>query len=463
VIMAATTSSGAMTIATWLLNASILAVYVSTNLTRVASIALAATISGVKIVIGALRAAFLAMIGACALCRTSFVLTRATIFLFNATVSATTMVTKAMIGVLGFLKVGFAGLTSAVAFCKAAFTAVNIEMLIAKGIVLLLVAVFASVGASMLYMSGIGGKVFSFLKDSLGKLWKSFEGTFGAIKKALTNGDISGAAKVLWADLIYRFTWGQKVIYIIFDEIRSYVSKVWENLQTNLAETFGITWSEIMDWWNGFCDAFVEVFQGVMIWLKKAWSAVGEWLARQIAWITAKIAGLDANEAMRIASEDYQRRTATNQGPGYIGGIKKDFKDLGQSIRDRIKELENDEDLKKMRADLDKKIQDIQDKNYGEENTAQEDEFQRMLNELKNMSAGDLTGFSGDAVGGNAGGSFSAFEALGGLETSSVDKDQLEELKLFNALAEASNKKLDSIDRRLDAGFAQPNKTTVAG
>ena len=453
-ILAVASSTVVYTAATWLLYGAFMVVAVSMNVTMAASNALRLAIIGLKTVVGILRAAFLAMVGACASIRIGFVLTRAAIFLFNATVSATTMLTKMMIGVFGLMKMGVVALTSVVAACKAIFALLNIEMLLAYGIVIGVVGGLAIAAMAMIDFGKVGQKLAGTFKGVFATLWQSFAGTFGAIKKALMSGDISGAAKVLWADLIYRFTLGKKAVVIIFQEIRDYISGVWQNLQISLASTFGLTWEELAEGWNKFCDGFLSVFKSVVNGIKTMWTTFGSWYTKMLAFMMAKANGLDPKETIRIAQEDYARRMGLMKPDinASTNPMLDEFKGVADRIRDRIGELADDPEVKKSREELDRLIKAIQEDKEDNRSPETQSYLDELQAQMAALSANGITGLSSDSNGGgNAGGSFSAFEALGGMQTSSIDKDQLDELKRSNDLAAETNKGIHDVNRNIMA------------
>jgi hypothetical protein len=93
------------------------------------------------------------------------------------------------------------------------------------------IAAFAALAGYLVYASGAGGKAIQWLGDRFGDLADFAKASFAAIGQALAAGDISLAAKVLWASLKVTFERGVLSIEQVLLGFKSWVLKLFNDIQ----------------------------------------------------------------------------------------------------------------------------------------------------------------------------------------------------------------------------------------
>ena len=91
----------------------------------------------------------------------------------------------------------------------------------------LVVAAVAALGGYFLYSTGIAGKAIEYLKGVFETLKADTLAAFGAIANALSAGDITAAADVLWTYLKLQWIKGTTYVKGLWADFTQYLSDVW--------------------------------------------------------------------------------------------------------------------------------------------------------------------------------------------------------------------------------------------
>ncbi|PQO39340.1 hypothetical protein C5Y96_05660 [Blastopirellula marina] len=109
----------------------------------------------------------------------------------------------------------------------------------------LVIALVIAGGAAMLYFSGIGGKVVSFLSDRFGFLWTMANAVFQGIANSLRAGDIAGAANILWLSLKVAWAAGIGQLSKLWDGFKNLSLRVCDELRFGVVKIFSAMLSKI--------------------------------------------------------------------------------------------------------------------------------------------------------------------------------------------------------------------------
>jgi tape measure domain-containing protein len=178
--------------------------------------------------------------------------------------------------VIGAVVVGISALLAAifsigVTFQVAAFAAtgfVGAISLLLNPITLISAGVIA-LGAAFVRFTNVGSAAFGFLSDKFGELLRVASETFGGIADALSGGDITAAANVLWAGL--KLAWIQGT-----EELR----RVWLDFKffflTNTTEMV----FDALSIWNTFKSALFSIWSSLVTESRTIGEQIGHALTR---------------------------------------------------------------------------------------------------------------------------------------------------------------------------------------
>lgn len=178
----------------------------------------------------------------------------------------------------------------------------------------LVAAAVVGLGGYLLHASGTGGQAidwlverFQWLKDVVGE-------TMGGVMDAIAAGDLGLAFEVAWAGVLVVWHSATQKIREVWAGIVYYVMTAWDEV----VYFFEDTYDQIADLWQSVTGGMGDEFSGLTDRLKSAWTAAMEYLATAwnwvqtkitegLAFVIAKIEGLDATEVMGIARENIER------------------------------------------------------------------------------------------------------------------------------------------------------------
>jgi hypothetical protein len=209
-----------------------------------------------------------------------------------------------------------------------AFTAVASTILFILSPIGLVVAAVVGLGTYVVYNSGLIGKAIDGLGSVFEELSADTKVAFDAIKAALSAGDFSAAANVLWAYLKLEWVRGTAFLTTKWAEMKSLLAEAWD---VDLFASVRSAWIETIAFLE---KAFVELQR----FLAKSGTAqfIQKIVAKDLATAFAVLTGQDVGEVQKTLQEDLARR-----GGAVIGD--QGARDQKESIdRDRDKQLADD-------------------------------------------------------------------------------------------------------------------------
>jgi hypothetical protein len=178
----------------------------------------------------------------------------------------------------------------------------------------LVAAAVAAVGATFLIQSGVIGKIVDWFGAKFAQL-KQFACTaFEGIKAALTSGDYSLAARILWLSLQVAWQKGVSVLlgyWISFKQAfmtatletfygaLSIITDSWASLKSAWVSVVGF----LKKFWIGFTGAIMKAWNNTFAWLAKKWLDVKGMFDDSID-VEAEKQQIDAEAAKKNAGED---------------------------------------------------------------------------------------------------------------------------------------------------------------
>lgn len=135
----------------------------------------------------------------------------------------------------------------------------------------LVAAAVVGLGAYAVYSSGIIGQAVSGISKAFGGLSEDFKIAFDAIKAALSSGDFTAAAKVLWAVLKLEWLRGINYINSLWISAKTFVLEIWSNAGFQIAEFFDTAFSHVTEVWETVTGAMGDAFHAVVATLSNIW------------------------------------------------------------------------------------------------------------------------------------------------------------------------------------------------
>lgn len=138
-------------------------------------------------------------------------------------------------------------------------------------------------GTYLLYASGLGGQAIQWLGTKFDTLRSDISTALGAIGKALTAGDLSTAAKILWLTLKLEWMRGIRALteyWVAFKDsmlavtdamtygIAQGISDGWAGIEVAWVETIGF----LADAWSLFTGTLTKTWYSTVGFIKKAWT-----------------------------------------------------------------------------------------------------------------------------------------------------------------------------------------------
>ena len=165
----------------------------------------------------------------------------------------------------------------------------------------LLIGAAVALAGYFLWSSGAIGGAMDWLKGVFGGLADDARKTFGGIADALAAGDISLAAKVLWAMLKLEWQKGISGLEGLWEGFKGF----WADAITGIALMFTNATAKVQTLWAEMIG-----------WMQKKWNAFKisgftETLASWFAPIFARLQGVSVEDTQKALQEDFARaRTA---------------------------------------------------------------------------------------------------------------------------------------------------------
>jgi len=139
----------------------------------------------------------------------------------------------------GVAAFAFSGLASAVGIAIALVKAlVAVVAFLVSPVGLVIVAVVA-VAAALLYFSGVGGQIVTFLTNKFGALWAWTKNVFGGIAAAMKAGDLKAAANILWLALQVIWQKGLSNLQSGWIGFKNLTLRIFDELRFGIVRIFG--------------------------------------------------------------------------------------------------------------------------------------------------------------------------------------------------------------------------------
>lgn len=177
------------------------------------------------------------------------------------------------------------GMGVAITVAKAAMAAFAVMSTVIAAIaspIGLIITAVVSLGAYLLWISGAGAKVASWIADRFNDLKADVTEAVGAMANAIAAGDIGAAAKVLWA--LLKLEWQKGINWLeslwlafkngfiaLFYDVKHAVLSAWETMQDALVKgTIEVT-SAIERIWVKFESSRRSAVESLAGWMAKRW------------------------------------------------------------------------------------------------------------------------------------------------------------------------------------------------
>jgi len=163
----------------------------------------------------------------------------------------------------------------------------------------LITAAVAAAAVAFVKWSETGRAAYTYLADNFGQLLSWVKTVFAGIRNAMAAGDMQLASEIMWAG-----------IQVVWTKGLAWIQTQWAKGSFAILDTMNYLWSGMVNGFWATADRVVDAWK----WAEKS-------LAKGIAYVIAKLQGLDPNEVMSMVEEDYGRQAAQ--------------RDTGRSARDR--------------------------------------------------------------------------------------------------------------------------------
>lgn len=191
---------------------------------------------------------------------------------------------------------------------------------------------------------GTSSRVFTFLKEQFGELGREVSLTVEAMGQALAEGDISAAAKVLWATLKFEWTKGIAFLNTEWLAWKTFFLRVWTEAVFNLAEIFLKGTAQLQDVWNNTTTVLSVGWSGMVGQFGRAWSKVAE----EVKAETVKIKGLfdkslDVKANVKKVREEFEKQRGESldeQNKAIFDALVGNLAEKEKIADDRVKALE---------------------------------------------------------------------------------------------------------------------------
>jgi TP901 family phage tail tape measure protein len=189
-------------------------------------------------------------------------------------------------------------------------------------------------GTYLLYASGVGGQAIQWLGTKFDTLRSDVSTAMGAIGKALTAGDLSSAAKILWLTLKLEWMRGIRVLTEYWVAFKDSMLSVTEGLTYGMAQAISDGWAGIevawvetigflADAWSLFTGTLTKTWHSTVGFIKKAWTRLKGMFDSEID-VNAEVQRIDqettslnenANKEMlnAIGERDQERKNRRTQ------------------------------------------------------------------------------------------------------------------------------------------------------
>jgi TP901 family phage tail tape measure protein len=136
----------------------------------------------------------------------------------------------------------------------------------------LVVAAVAALGGYFIYSTGIAGQAIEYLKGVFETLKADTLKAFGAIANALSAGDITAAANVLWTYLKLQWIKGTNYLKGVWAEFTGYLSEVWGDSAYAIGDVLISSLSGLASVWNATLGFMADGWTILTSAVQKGWN-----------------------------------------------------------------------------------------------------------------------------------------------------------------------------------------------
>jgi len=249
----------------------------------------------------------------------------------------------------------------------------------------LVVTAVAGLGIAILYYTGLGGKMLSWLGEKFQALKDFAMKSFEAIKNAMTAGDFTLAAKILWTSLQVAWQSGVNLLKTLWIEFKAWYQKTTSEIFFGALGIINDSWAGLRkEWvntvsflsgfWTEFTGTIIKTWNEVYGFLTKKWLDIIGMFDQSIDVEAAKaqvdletsqknkvqddaLANVESDRSNEIAKIEKQRRATED----FLGGMMSD--DLRNQQQEYAEELaESQKKLEAARAEWKAAIEEAKSK-----------------------------------------------------------------------------------------------------
>ncbi len=173
-------------------------------------------------------------------------------------------------GVAAFAVGGLASMFSLVGTAIGAVVAMIGALFTPLGLV---VAAVAALGGYFIYSTGIAGQAIEYLKGVFETLKADTLKAFGAIANALSAGDITAAANVLWTYLKLQWVKGTTYLKGLWSDFTNYLSDVWGDSAYAIGDVLISALSGLANIWNSTLGFMADGWTILTTSVQKGWNS----------------------------------------------------------------------------------------------------------------------------------------------------------------------------------------------
>jgi hypothetical protein len=194
----------------------------------------------------------------------------------------------------------------------------------------MITAAVVGIGGYFLYEFGVISDGIEWIQERFNSLHRTATKAWQGIQDALAAGRLDLIFKVSWTAIKLVWTQGVDFIYEKWLWLQNVVLSAWDTTVYNLSSLlvkgwYGIEsiWTDslylLQTTWTNFVKIVSDTWSFCMTGLVNAWDFAFTQIAKGLAWVYAKLTGMDAAEMVRIVEEDHvtrnnQRNTAWEAG-----------------------------------------------------------------------------------------------------------------------------------------------------
>jgi hypothetical protein len=172
----------------------------------------------------------------------------------------------------------------------------------------LVIAGVVSLGAYLLYASGVGEQALKWLAGAFGDLKTDALDAWQGIADALATGDIAAAAKILWLALEMEWLKGVHAVTKIWLGVKGSMLRTWNDVVFKIARGWNDVWADVE---SGLVDAVAfmsSILDGFYVRFRKGWGSITDQIAKGLLYVQGKLdPTLDVAQAQNNVDEDRRR------------------------------------------------------------------------------------------------------------------------------------------------------------